>query len=226
MPGRFWLRRGRDGAAGKGSRVVGTRSTAGPHLRVRSERVCAAAGPPGLGRGIFNAALPATPACQAKGGLPEDMEAVYVGCLPVEIEGHEQEVRERAGSARVRHRPGRQRAGRTRCGLAAACGGGGGGWPAQGSPDPPACLAPRTRAAEQPRAAAAAAGRLGARPTRLRASPLAHAPTPALAGRSLYALLSAAFCRVRAGGDAAAGHRLQLPPRVPGGGAEDQLLQE
>lgn len=30
---------------------------------------------------------------QAKGGLPEDMEAVYVGCLPVEIEGHEQEVR-------------------------------------------------------------------------------------------------------------------------------------
>ncbi len=29
---------------------------------------------------------------QAKGGLPDDMEAVYVGCLPVEIEGHEQEV--------------------------------------------------------------------------------------------------------------------------------------
>ncbi|KAI7839449.1 hypothetical protein COHA_006850 [Chlorella ohadii] len=28
---------------------------------------------------------------QAKGGLPDDMEAVYVGCLPVEIEGHEQE---------------------------------------------------------------------------------------------------------------------------------------
>ena len=30
---------------------------------------------------------------QAKGGLPDDMEALYVGCLPVEIEGHEQEVR-------------------------------------------------------------------------------------------------------------------------------------
>ena len=30
---------------------------------------------------------------QAKEGLPEDMEAVYVGCLPVEVEGHEQEVR-------------------------------------------------------------------------------------------------------------------------------------
>ena len=29
---------------------------------------------------------------QAKGGLPDDMEALYVGCLPVEIEGHEQEV--------------------------------------------------------------------------------------------------------------------------------------
>lgn len=29
---------------------------------------------------------------QAKEGLPEEMEAVYVGCLPVEIEGHEQEV--------------------------------------------------------------------------------------------------------------------------------------
>ena len=29
---------------------------------------------------------------QAKEGLPEDMDAVYVGCLPVEIEGHEQEV--------------------------------------------------------------------------------------------------------------------------------------
>lgn len=39
---------------------------------------------------------------QAKGGLPEDMEAIYVGCLPVEIEGHEQEVRRRAmgGAAR------------------------------------------------------------------------------------------------------------------------------
>jgi hypothetical protein len=29
---------------------------------------------------------------QAKEGLPEEMDAVYVGCLPVEIEGHEQEV--------------------------------------------------------------------------------------------------------------------------------------
>ena len=29
---------------------------------------------------------------QAKEGLPDDMDAVYVGCLPVEIEGHEQEV--------------------------------------------------------------------------------------------------------------------------------------
>ena len=29
---------------------------------------------------------------QAKEGLPEDMDAVYVGCLNVEIEGHEQEV--------------------------------------------------------------------------------------------------------------------------------------
>ncbi|EFN55842.1 hypothetical protein CHLNCDRAFT_57750 [Chlorella variabilis] len=28
---------------------------------------------------------------QAKEGLPDDMDAVYVGCLPVEIEGHEQE---------------------------------------------------------------------------------------------------------------------------------------
>ncbi|PSC69557.1 trehalose phosphate synthase [Micractinium conductrix] len=28
---------------------------------------------------------------QAKEGLPDDMEAVYVGCLPVEIEGHEHE---------------------------------------------------------------------------------------------------------------------------------------
>ncbi len=31
---------------------------------------------------------------QAKEGLPDDMEPVYVGCLPVEVEGHEQEVRE------------------------------------------------------------------------------------------------------------------------------------
>jgi hypothetical protein len=29
---------------------------------------------------------------QAKEGLPDDMDAVYVGCLNVEIEGHEQEV--------------------------------------------------------------------------------------------------------------------------------------
>ena len=29
---------------------------------------------------------------QAREGLLDDMEAVYVGCLPVEIEGHEQEV--------------------------------------------------------------------------------------------------------------------------------------
>lgn len=29
---------------------------------------------------------------QAKEGLPEEMEAVYVGCLPVEVEGHEQDV--------------------------------------------------------------------------------------------------------------------------------------
>lgn len=28
---------------------------------------------------------------QAKEGLPDDMEAVYVGCLPVEVEGSEQE---------------------------------------------------------------------------------------------------------------------------------------
>ena len=28
---------------------------------------------------------------QAREGLPEEMEAVYVGCLPVEVEGHEQE---------------------------------------------------------------------------------------------------------------------------------------
>ena len=32
---------------------------------------------------------------QAKEGLPEEMEAVYVGCLPVEVEPQEQEVRER-----------------------------------------------------------------------------------------------------------------------------------
>lgn len=31
---------------------------------------------------------------QAKEGLPEDMEAVYVGCLPVEVDGSEQEVRD------------------------------------------------------------------------------------------------------------------------------------
>lgn len=30
---------------------------------------------------------------QAKEGLPEDMEALYVGCLPVEVDVHEQEVR-------------------------------------------------------------------------------------------------------------------------------------
>lgn len=30
---------------------------------------------------------------QAKEGLPDDMDAVYVGCLPMEIEGREQEVR-------------------------------------------------------------------------------------------------------------------------------------
>lgn len=29
---------------------------------------------------------------QAKEGLPDDMDAVFVGCLPVEVEGHEQEV--------------------------------------------------------------------------------------------------------------------------------------
>lgn len=29
---------------------------------------------------------------QAREGLPEDTEAVYVGCLPVEVEGHEQDV--------------------------------------------------------------------------------------------------------------------------------------
>lgn len=29
---------------------------------------------------------------QAAEGLPEDTEAVYVGCLPVEVEGHEQDV--------------------------------------------------------------------------------------------------------------------------------------
>ena len=29
---------------------------------------------------------------QAKEGLPDDMEAAYVGCLPVEVEGHEQDV--------------------------------------------------------------------------------------------------------------------------------------
>lgn len=34
---------------------------------------------------------------QAKEGLPDDMDAVYVGCLPVEIEGREQEVRWWAG---------------------------------------------------------------------------------------------------------------------------------
>lgn len=28
---------------------------------------------------------------QAKEGLPDEVEAVYVGCLPVEVEGHEQE---------------------------------------------------------------------------------------------------------------------------------------
>ena len=50
---------------------------------------------------------------QAKGGLPDDMEALYVGCLPVEIEGHEQEVRAAAGrarGARMRQRPRRERA--------------------------------------------------------------------------------------------------------------------
>jgi hypothetical protein len=29
---------------------------------------------------------------QAKEGLPEEMEALYVGCLPVEVDSHEQEV--------------------------------------------------------------------------------------------------------------------------------------
>ena len=29
---------------------------------------------------------------QAKEGLPDDMDAVFVGCLPVEVEGHEQEA--------------------------------------------------------------------------------------------------------------------------------------
>lgn len=29
---------------------------------------------------------------QAREGLPEDMEAVYVGCLPIEIDGMHQEV--------------------------------------------------------------------------------------------------------------------------------------
>lgn len=29
---------------------------------------------------------------QAKEGLPDDMDAVYVGCLPIEVEGHEQDV--------------------------------------------------------------------------------------------------------------------------------------
>ena len=29
---------------------------------------------------------------QAREGLPDDMDAVYVGCLPVEVEGHEQDV--------------------------------------------------------------------------------------------------------------------------------------
>lgn len=29
---------------------------------------------------------------QAKEGLPEDMDAVYVGCLPVDVAGHEQDV--------------------------------------------------------------------------------------------------------------------------------------
>lgn len=28
----------------------------------------------------------------ARDGLPDEMDAVYVGCLPVEIEGHEQDV--------------------------------------------------------------------------------------------------------------------------------------
>jgi trehalose 6-phosphate synthase/phosphatase len=31
---------------------------------------------------------------QAKEGLPGEFEAVYVGCLSVEVEGHEQDVRE------------------------------------------------------------------------------------------------------------------------------------
>ena len=40
---------------------------------------------------------------QAKGGLPDDMEALYVGCQPVEIEGHEQEVgAARGGSGALR----------------------------------------------------------------------------------------------------------------------------
>lgn len=38
---------------------------------------------------------------QAKEGLPDDMEAVYVGCLPVEIEGHEHEVGAAAYAGRV-----------------------------------------------------------------------------------------------------------------------------
>lgn len=29
---------------------------------------------------------------QAREGLPEDMDATYVGCLPVEIDGAEQDV--------------------------------------------------------------------------------------------------------------------------------------
>lgn len=96
---------------------------------------------------------------QAKGGLPDDMEALYVGCLPVEIEGHEQEV----GAAW------------------AACWG---------------CSAGH----EEQRAVHRAAASDDHRP--------------------LHTHMLAA------GGDAAADDRLQLLPGVPGGGAEEQLLQE